>query len=133
MPRPDPQLNPLQSRKRLLLAESELNRAQLVGDVAAIAAGLQSLGAKARSIEAVASAAAVLFTALAAGTRGGPAEPAPKRPLLTTLIRGAGLLSSLWLAFRTDRSPHRPPRESARPGGPPRGADHPSFRSPRST
>ena len=105
MPRPDPQLNPLQSRKRLLLAESELNRAQLVGDVAAIAAGLQSLGAKARSIEAVASAAAVLFTALAAGRRGGPAEPAPKRPWLTTLIQGAGLLSSLWLAFRTDRSP----------------------------
>lgn len=105
MPRPDPQLNPLQSRKRLLLAESELNRAQLVGDVAALAGGLHSLGAKARSIEAVASAAAVLFTALAAGRRNRPAEPAPKRAWLTTLIQGAGLLSSLWLAFRTDRPP----------------------------
>jgi hypothetical protein len=105
MPRPDPQLSPLQSRKRLLLAESELNRAQLVGDIAALDAGLRALGARAQSIEAVATAAAVLFSALAAGRRGGPAEPAPKRPWLTTLIQGAGLLSSLWLAFRTDRSP----------------------------
>ena len=109
MPRPDPQLNPLESRKRLLLAESELNRAQLVGDVAAIAAGLHALGARARSLEAVASAAAVLFTALAAGRRGEPATPAPERSWLTTLIRGAGLLSSLWLAFRTDRSPAAAP------------------------
>jgi hypothetical protein len=105
MPRPDPQLNPLQSRKRLLLAESELNRAQLVGDAAALGTGLRALGTRAKSIEAVATAAAVLFSALAAGRRLGSAEPAPKRPWLTTLIRGAGLLSSLWLAFRTDRSP----------------------------
>ena len=46
-----------------------------------------------------------LFSALAAGRRAGTAKPAPKRAWLTTLIRGAGLLSSLWLAFRTDRSP----------------------------
>jgi hypothetical protein len=105
MPRPDPQLNPLQSRKRLLLAESELNRAQLVGDIAALDAGLRALGARAQSIESVATAAAVLFSALAAGRRAAPAKPAPKRTWLANLIQGAGLLSSLWLAFRTDRSP----------------------------
>ena len=105
MPGPNPHLSPLESRKRLLLAESELNRAQLLGDVAALAGGLRLLGARAKSFEAVASAAAVLFSALAAGRRAGTAKPAPKRAWLTTLIRGAGLLSSLWLAFRTDRSP----------------------------
>ena len=51
-------INPLESRKRLLIAESELNRAQLVGDVAALTAEIHTLAERAKSFGSVASSAA---------------------------------------------------------------------------
>jgi hypothetical protein len=60
-------MNPLESRKQLLIAESELNRAQLVQEWQAVADGVH---------------------------------------WLQTLLKGAGLLSTVWQAFR---SPGRDP------------------------
>lgn len=96
-------LNPLESRKRLLLAESELNRAQLVGDVADMDAGLRQLGERAKSFETVASSAAVLVAAWAATRRGGAGDPGAKRSWLARLLKGAGFASTVWLAFRSPR------------------------------
>lgn len=50
-----PGLNPLESRKRLLIAESELNRAQLAGDMAALTTGIRTLTGRAKSFGAIAS------------------------------------------------------------------------------
>lgn len=96
-------LSPLESRKRLLLAESELNRAQLLGDVADMDAGLRQLGERAKSFETVASSAAVLLAAWATSRGGRPGDSAAKHPWLAKLLKGAGLVSTVWLAVRSQR------------------------------
>jgi hypothetical protein len=96
-------LNPLAARKRLLIAESELNRDQLVGDWAALSAGVHTLTGRAKSIGAMASSAAVLVTGLAALRRIQPGEPGTKASWPQTILKGAGLVSTLWLAFRSRR------------------------------
>ena len=97
-------MNPLQSRKRLLLAESELNRLQLAGDMAALKADVRALTSRARSIAVIASAAAVLVAGLAAFRQGKPADAGAKPSWLQTILKGAGLVSSLWTAFGPQRS-----------------------------
>ena len=67
-------LNPLESRKQLLLAESELNRAQLVVDLAALAADVGALTDRAKTLGSLASSAAMLVAGLAAFRRGKPAD-----------------------------------------------------------
>jgi hypothetical protein len=95
-----PRLNPLKSRKQLLIAESELNRAQLVGDMAALTADVHMIADRAKSFGSIASAAAVLVTGLAAFRRDKPVDTDAKPSWLQTIFKGAGLISSLWLAFR---------------------------------
>lgn len=94
-------MNRLESRKRLLVAESELNRAQLVGDMAALTAGVRTLTDRAKSFGSIASAAAVLVAGLAAFRRGKYVEADAKPSRLQTILKAAGIASTLWLAFRT--------------------------------
>ena len=68
-----PRLNPLESRKQLLIAESELNRAQMAGDMAALTAGVRTFTDRAKSFGSIASSAAVLVAGLAAFRRNKPA------------------------------------------------------------
>jgi hypothetical protein len=95
------QVSPLASRKQLLIAESELNRAQLAGDLAVLAAGVRTLTARAKSFGSIASTAAVLVAGLAAFRRGKHADAAAKPSWLQTIFKGASLVSTLWLAFRS--------------------------------
>jgi hypothetical protein len=93
-------MNPLQSRKQLLLAESELNRAQLIGDMAALRAEVGALTGRAKSIGLIASSATALLVGWAAFRRK-KSPPAGGQPSwLQSILKGAGLISSLWLAFR---------------------------------
>ena len=94
-------MNPLESRKQLLIAESELNRAQLAGDLAALTAGVRTLTDRAKSFSAIASSAAVLVAGLAAFRRGKSVDAEGKPSWLQTIHKGAGLISTLWLAFRS--------------------------------
>jgi hypothetical protein len=96
----NPRLNPLDSRKQLLLAESELNRAQLLADMAAMKVEVRMLSDRARSFDSIASSAAVLVSGLSAFQRPRPADAATKPSWLRTIFKGAGLVSNLWLAFR---------------------------------
>jgi len=100
----NPRLNPLESRKQLLIAESELNRAQMVGDMAALTVGVRTLTDRARYFGSIASSAAVLVAGLAAFRRGKPADGGAKFSWVRTILKGAGLISTLWLAFCP---PHR--------------------------
>ena len=93
-------MNPLQSRKQLLLAESELNRAQLAGDMAALTADVRALTGRAKSIGSIASSATALWAGLAAFRRKKSAPAGGKPSWLQTILKGAGLISTLWLAFR---------------------------------
>ena len=96
----NPRMNPLQSRKQLLLAESELNRAQLAGDMAALTADVRALTGRAKTIGLLASSATALLVGLAAFRRKQSAPAGGKSSWLQTIVKGAGLISSLWLAFR---------------------------------
>ena len=96
-------MNPLESRKQLLIAESELNRAQLVQEWQAMADGVRSIADRARAISSLATAAASLIASLASFRRGKSGDAGAKSSWLQTILNGAGLISTLWLAFRPQR------------------------------
>jgi hypothetical protein len=97
-------MNPLASRKQLLIAESELNRAQLVGDITALKADVRSLADRAQTLGSIAAAAAGLMNFLS----GKPAPAASKPSRIQTVFKSIGLVSNLWLMFRGTR---RKPKE----------------------
>ena len=99
----DPRLNPLESRKQLLIAESELNRAQMLQEWAALTAGVRTLTHRVKSFRSIASSAAVLMAGLAAFRRGKSGGADAKPSWLQSILRGAGMVSSLGLAFRSQR------------------------------
>ncbi len=99
-----PRLTPLQSRKQLLVAESELNRAQLACDIAALKAHVRTLTDRAKSLGLVVSSVAVLVAGLAAFRRGQRAGTGAKSSWLKTILKGAHLISSFWPASRPPRS-----------------------------
>jgi hypothetical protein len=93
-------MNPLESRKQLLIAESELNRAQLSEEWQTMTHGLRDLAHQSKTIGAWASAGALLVAALAA-FRHRKAMPAEEKPSwFQTVLKGAQLANSIWLAFR---------------------------------
>jgi hypothetical protein len=94
-------MKPLESRKQLLVAESELNRAQLVQEWQTMADEVHSLTAQARTIRSIASAAASLVAGLASCRRKASAPGAEKPSWLQTVLKGAGLVSTFWQAFRS--------------------------------
>lgn len=97
-------MTPLASRKQLLIAESEINRVRMQEEWQAMTDGIRSLTDRAKSFGSIASAAAMLVRGVAAFRRGKSVDAAPKPSCLQTILKGAGLISNLWLAFRT-----RPP------------------------
>jgi hypothetical protein len=101
-----PRLNPLASRKQLLIAESELNRAQLVQDWQAVADGVHAVADRARTLGSVAATAAALVAGVVSFRRQKSAPAVEKPSWLQTLLKGAGLLATVWQAFR---SPGRDP------------------------
>lgn len=100
MPGKTNQLNPLASRKQLLIAESELNRAQLAKEWQTLTRGVGGLAHRARIATAWASAAALLAAGVAAWRRGSSAPATPKPSWLPKILSGARMASSLWFAFR---------------------------------
>ena len=93
--------DPLESRKKLLIAESELNRAQLVQELETIKDKVHSLANQARTISSLASAAATLIAGLASFRRKKESAPAGTKPSwLQTIVKGAGLVSTVWQTFR---------------------------------
>ena len=96
-----PRLNPLASRKQLLIAESELNRAQLVQDGQAVADGVHAVADRARTLGTVAAIAASLVAGFASFRRQKSAAAAEKPSWPQTLLKGAGLLSTVWQSFRS--------------------------------
>ena len=96
-------LNPLTSRKKLLEAESELNRAQLVQDWRMMAGEAHALADQARTVRAAASTAAALVTSVAALRQRKPASASEKPSWLRTLLKGAGQAATLWSLLSLQR------------------------------
>ena len=96
-------MNALASRKQLLIAESELNRAQLVREWQTMADEVHSLADQARTISSFASAAASLAAGVACFRRKKSASAAEKPSWLQTVLKGAQLAGALWSEFGPQR------------------------------
>ena len=97
-------MKPLESRKRLLLAESELNRAQMVRDLTALTTGVRALTYRATHWESLVSSAALVAMGLTVFQRGQPVGPVAKPTKLNYVLNGAALLGALWLAATAQRN-----------------------------
>jgi hypothetical protein len=100
MPQKSTRLNALESRKRLLLAESELNRAQMVEDLGALKSDVSALVDRVTSLGSITSSVAALVSGVAAFRGEKPENGDGKSHWLRRVIKGASLVSSLWRAFR---------------------------------
>jgi negative regulator of sigma E activity len=97
-------MNPLASRKKLLIAESELNRAQLAQELQAITDKVHSFANQVGTVSSLAAAAATLIAGVASLRHKKEPDPAAEKPSwLKTIVKGAGLASSVWSAFRSSR------------------------------
>jgi len=97
-------MNPLTSRKQLLVAESELNRAQLVQEWQAVTDDAHALAQQARTIRSLASMALTLVSGLVSLRHTAPTPAAEKPSWLQSILKGAKLASSLWAEFRTPKN-----------------------------
>lgn len=95
-----PRMSPLALRKQLLIAESELNRAQLAEEWTALRTDVCAFTDRARSLGSIVSAAALLVTGLVALRRGQSTPPEEKPAWWQTLLKAAGLVSTVWQAVR---------------------------------
>jgi len=93
-------MKPLELRKQLLIAESELNRGQLVQEWQVMRAEVHALTAQAKTLRSVATAAAMLVAGLASCRRNAAATPAEKPSWLQTILEGAGVVGTFWSEFR---------------------------------
>ena len=97
-------MSPLASRKKLLIAESELNRAQLVQELQTISGEVHALANQAQTITAFASAAVKLMVGLAAFRSKKKSAPVAEKPSwLKTILQGAQLAGSIWSEFRAPK------------------------------
>jgi hypothetical protein len=102
MPRKPSVVSLLKLRKELLIAESELNRAQLINEWTAASEWHRSLAAGAKTAGSIASAAAWIVTAVRAFRRKREPKEGVDSSWVQPLVRGAGVISSLWKTFRSD-------------------------------
>lgn len=82
------------------MAESELNRAQLAQEWQAMTDEARSLVQQARTLRSMASAAAVLINSVVSLRRTKSAPAAEKPSWLQIIVKGAGLISTVWQTFR---------------------------------
>lgn len=98
----EPHLNALKLRKRMLIAESELNRAQLLQEWESMTAPVRGFAERAKSFGSMASSAASLATGLFTFRRGPPAPATAKPSWIDTVLKGVRLAASIGLAFRAN-------------------------------
>ena len=101
----NPRLNPSALHKQLLIAESELNRAQLVQEWHTMAGEVHSLAQQARTIGWIASVAASLVAGLSALRHKKPKPAAEKPSWWRILLKGAGIVGTFWSEFHTRTKP----------------------------
>lgn len=93
-------MNALESRKQLLIAESELNRAQMLHELQTIGSELHALANQARTAGSIAAAVATLVAGLSSfrNKKSAPAVEKPSR--WQTAAKVAGMISSIWAVVR---------------------------------
>jgi hypothetical protein len=92
-------MNSLEQRKQLLVAESELNRAELAREWQAMAGEVRSLTGQARAAGSLVSAAVTLMAGLRSCHRIVTAPPGKKLSWWQILLKGAGVVSACWAEY----------------------------------
>jgi hypothetical protein len=96
-------LNPLERRKSALVAEAEQQREEFCRDADLIKSCLVALTMRAKSVSSLASVGGLIWRGISAFRP----RPSPrhngKSSLVSKVIRGAGLVSSMWFALRSRR------------------------------
>jgi hypothetical protein len=93
-------VSPLQLRKELLVAESELNRAQLIEEWQGMTEGIRTLGARVKTVGSVASLAALLAAGVSAFRRERASSHGAKSSWFDKILKGAKVASAIWVALR---------------------------------
>jgi hypothetical protein len=104
MPGKNFHLTPLESRKQLLLVESELNRAQLLNELRDFKSEIHNLKEQVRAIGSLATSAAKLattFSAIGNAFTHHDAGEKGKSSWISTLLNGARTGASIWGALRS--------------------------------
>ena len=99
MPRKLPEVNLLELRKELLIAESEINRAHLVEEWEAMSDGIPRLLGRVKALSSIASAVAVVIAGVSAFRRG-TGTTTEKTSWFHLALKGAKMAVPIWLAFR---------------------------------
>ncbi|MEY4690393.1 MAG: hypothetical protein RIT19_718 [Verrucomicrobiota bacterium] len=92
-------MNPIETRKRLLLAESDLLRVQLTEDVGMLLAAWRRAGIPTRPFGGASPMLDLLTVCLGAFGRLRDSGGRGTASRLGRLLRGAGLVSTLWLGW----------------------------------
>jgi hypothetical protein len=96
------QLTSLETRKQLLLVESELNRAQLLNELRDFKNEINRLKHQVRGIGSIAASAAKLAAAFSeVGQAFSHRNEGEKTSWVSTLLNGAKAGTSLWLLLRS--------------------------------
>jgi hypothetical protein len=106
MLRKKPALNSLETRKKLLLVESEINRAELLRELGALKGEISHLKKQARVIGSIASSAALAATAFSIFRKHKAAaaensDHGGKPSWLSTALAGARIGTSLFLKIKS--------------------------------
>ena len=101
MPGKNSRLKELASRKQLLIAESDLNRAHLVHEWQTMEGDVRALADQAKTVGAIASVAASLTAGFTSFSRNKSAPANEKKTWWRTIVKVAGLASTAWSEFRT--------------------------------
>jgi negative regulator of sigma E activity len=94
-------MSSLASQKQLLVAESELNRAQMVQECQTLTAEVRALTRQAKAIGSIASVIAAVVGGVASFRHKNAAPAATKPSWWQNLLKGAGAVSLVWSAFRS--------------------------------
>jgi len=96
----EPRVSPLESRKQLLIAESELNRVQLSREWKTMAHGVRDLAHRVKTVGAWASSAALLVAGVVALRRSPSAPGTTRSSWFQRILNGARMASTIWFACR---------------------------------
>jgi hypothetical protein len=88
-------MNPSITHKQILIAESELNRAQIAGDLAELTGTVRTLTGRVKFLGSMVTATWKLLHSFR-----NPAQTDIKPAWLPNVLEGIGLVATLWSAFR---------------------------------
>ena len=97
-------VSPLETRRRLLIAESELNRTRMTADLVALGHQARTLASETMTLHSIVSSASVLAVGLAGLANQSSAPTRQRTPWWRILLNNTSLLSALWLTFRAKKT-----------------------------